>query len=400
MTSERSIRSRGVTLVEVIFSMGVVLIGLLGVMSILPLAGNRAKDAVGLSVASALADNVMEEMLAQRWLSSGRLAMFDDKGDLMPFDGSRPFCIDPAFASIGGRQNPSNFYDTRFFPFYKENHDPTLDPSAAYFVDALGQTPLRMLRVGVLQRSSSLGTPLTLLTRDQALRVADSPDDLLIERPKARTDNPFMLGVRATALDLNSPNLDLPYGGRFGSGDFSWIATVSPNSSPEYVTVSVAVIRNRQRGFSVPTSLAANPEQNATDERLATISYTSGFRGGAGGSIELNGAKNTVSRLRVGDWLMLERAGGTAIVINRWYRVAAVEREVQTMDVPRNQIGINSQSLNLRTIWRRRVYLDGPDFTFNNLMNPSNQTQTTSTLAVLVDGVVSVTEHVVRLRDL
>lgn len=382
MTSERSIRSRGVTLVEVIFSMGVVLIGLLGVMSILPLAGNRAKDAVGLSVASALADNVMEEMLAQRWLSSGRLAMFDDKGDLMPFDGSRPFCIDPAFASIGGRQNQSNFYDTRFFPFYKENHDPTLDPSLNYSAVVLGGNPLRMLRVGVLQRSSSPGVPLALLTRDQALRVADSPDDLLIERPKARTDSPFMLGVQATKDGL-------PYGGRFGSGDFSWLATVSPNSSPEYVTVSVAVIRNRQRGFLVPTSLAANPEQNATDERMATISYTSGFRGGAGGSIELNGAENTVSRLRVGDWLMLARSGGTNIVVNRWYRVAAVEREV-----------VQAANTGDRPVWRRQVYLDGPDFTFTSAINPSNQIQTSNTLAVLVDGVVSVTEHVVRLRDL
>lgn len=392
MTNKQAVRSRGVTLVEVIFSMGVVLVGLLGVMSILPLAGNRAKDAVGLSVASALADNVMEEMLAQRWLSNGRLAAYDDKGNLVPFDGSRPFCIDPAFVSIGGRQNPSNFYDTRFFPFYKENHDPTLDPSAPYPASGLGRIPLRMLRVGILQRPSSSGLPLTPLTRDQALRVADSPDDLLVERPKARTDNPFLLGVQAT-------NAGLPYGGRFGSGDFSWIATVSPNSSPGYVTVSVAVIRNRQRGFSVPVQ-ASNPEQNATDERLATISFVSGFRGGAGGSIELNGARNTVSRMRVGDWLMLERSGGTDIVVNRWYRVAAVEREVEIMDVPRNQIGINSQSLNMRPIWRRRVYLDGPDFTFNNAINPLNQIQTTDTLAVLVDGVVSVTEHVVRLREM
>lgn len=393
MTNKQAVRSRGVTLVEVIFSMGVVLVGLLGVMSILPLAGNRAKDAVGLSVASALADNVMEEMLAQRWLSNGRLAAYDDKGNLVPFDGSRPFCIDPAFVSIGGRQNPSNFYDTRFFPFYKENHDPTLDPSSNYSTVAIGGVPLRMLRVGILQRPSSLGPPLTPLTRDQALRVADSPDDLLIERPKARTDNPFMLGVQAT-------NAGLPYGGRFGSGDFSWIATVSPNSSPGYATVSVAVIRNRQRGFAVPVTAATNPEQNATDERMATISYTSGFRGGAGGSIELNGAQATVSRLRVGDWLMLSRTGGTDIVVNRWYRVAAVEREVEELLVPRNAIGHQVQSTADRWVWRRRVYLDGPDFTFRNAINPSNQIQTTDTLAVLVDGVVSVTEHVVRLREM
>lgn len=396
MTNKQAVRSRGVTLVEVIFSMGVVLIGLLGVMSILPLAGNRAKDAVGLSVASALADNVMEEMLAQRWLSNGRLAAYDDKGNLVPFDGSRPFCIDPAFVSIGGRQvaanpNPPNSYDTRFFPFYKENHDPTLDPSAPNSI-ALGVNPQRMLRVGIMQRPSSLGTPLIPLTRDQALRVADSPDDLLVERPKARTDNPFLLGVQAT-------NAGLPYGGRFGSGDFSWIATVSPNSSPGYVTVSVAVIRNRQRGFAVPVTAALNPEQNATDERMATISFSSGFQGGAGGSIELNGAENTVSRLRVGDWLMLSRSG-VNILVNRWFRVAAVEREVEKLNIPRNEIGHQSTNNSDRPIWRRRVYLDGPDFPFRNAINPSNQIQTTDTLAVLVDGVVSVTEHVVRLREM
>ena len=201
-----------------------------------------------------------------------------------------------------------------------------------------------------------------------------------------------MLGVQATGAGL-------PYGGRFGSGDFSWIATVSPNSSPEYVTVSVAVIRNRQRGFSVPVTPASNPEQNATDERMATISFSSGFRGGAGGSIELNGAENTVSRLRVGDWLMLSRSGAN-ILVNRWYRVAAVEREVEKLNIPRNQIGHQSQVDVIRPVWRRRVYLDGPDFPFRDAINPANQIQTTDTLAVLVDGVVSVTEHVVRLRDL
>ncbi len=40
---------RAVTLVEVIFSIGVVLIGLVGVASILPLAGNRAQESMNMS---------------------------------------------------------------------------------------------------------------------------------------------------------------------------------------------------------------------------------------------------------------------------------------------------------------------------------------------------------------
>ena len=56
--AKRQVR-RAVTLVEVIFAVGVVLVGLLGVMSILPLAGRRAEDSINLNVGAAMAESII-----------------------------------------------------------------------------------------------------------------------------------------------------------------------------------------------------------------------------------------------------------------------------------------------------------------------------------------------------
>ena len=69
---KRSVR-KAVTLVEVIFSIGVVLIGLLGLLSILPLAGKRAQDSISLSVAPVIANNVQAQLLANKFLADDRL---------------------------------------------------------------------------------------------------------------------------------------------------------------------------------------------------------------------------------------------------------------------------------------------------------------------------------------
>ena len=62
-----------VTLIEVIFSIGVILTGLLGLLSILPLAGKRAQESVGLSVAPVLASNVQADIQAEKFFNSSRL---------------------------------------------------------------------------------------------------------------------------------------------------------------------------------------------------------------------------------------------------------------------------------------------------------------------------------------
>lgn len=376
----------GVSLVEVIFAMGVVLIGLLGVMSILPLAGNRAKDAVGLTVGSAMSDNVLREMMSQRWLSTNRLVAFTDAG--VPTQPTPPFCIDPLYPSLATvpgsvGNSPIISYDLRYFPYYLPKHDPSLDPSIQGSLDVT--TPIsRMRRVGVMQSSSG-----GILSRDQAYRIADSPDDLLLQRPKDKTLGPFRLGQSVSSI---------PYGSRINSGEYSWIATVVPNPSPGYVTVSVIVMRNRERGYSIPSMPASNPEQNATTERLASISSWSGFKGGAGGVVELLSSDKTVTRLRSGDWLMLTHHNSQT---HRWYRVASVEGDPQFAQVNQALVGVTS-SRQPRPVWIRKVYLDGPDIAMGPVGTlPSGAFYSASAaFATLVEGVVSVTERVVRLSEL
>jgi len=282
--------------------------------------------------------------------------------------------------SVGNTPNIS--YDLRYFPYYLPKHDPSLDPSIPGSLDVT--TPIsRMRRVGVMQ--SSLGG---VLSRDQAYRIADSPDDLLLQRPKDKTLGPFRLGQPVSLL---------PYGSRINSGEYSWIATVVPNPSPGYVTVSVIVMRNRERGYSIPSGPAGNPEQNATSERLASISSWSGFKGGAGGVVELLSSDKTVSRLRSGDWLMLTHHSSQT---HRWYRVAAVEGDSEFKQVSQAVVGVTT-SRQMRPVWIRKVYLDGPDIA----MGPAGVTSfgafsVSSAFATLVEGVVSVTERVVRLSEL
>lgn len=413
----------GVSLVEVIFSIGVILIGLLGVMSILPLAGNRAQDSVSLSVGSAIADGFFQRLKSERYLSTRRFVAVDevDPSFAPPNDTFRtlflpphlavpeqqsctnplqPFCIDPLFVSGSGYFFPGpaqalnriqfGSYSVRFFPFYTLNHDPTTDPSAPQ--STMITTPpnfsrLPMRRVGITRTSGGV-----FLDKEQAFQLTESIDDLNFLRTSDRSQSGFIRGTPAV-VDENAFTANWQrYGSRVPTGEFTWIATVVPQPGNRFASVSVVVIRKRQRALLVPDRVAVNPQGNATDERLAYVSFASGFVGGAGGSVDLVSSDTTVSRLTSGDWLMLSGDFSTGTV-HRWYRVAALDGEPEELLETPARLGLNASSPTVpRPIWRRRVYLDGPDFPF-----PSGPQ--TRTFATLVEGVVSVSEHVVRLQD-
>ena len=120
----------GITLVEVIFAIGVALIGLVGLVSVLPIAGRRAQSAINLNEGAALANNVFDELRARGALERAAWrvrADFDssttrartrnmtlgmgatiDPG-LAPadaIDNSLAFCIDPLFFSTSHSSQP------------------------------------------------------------------------------------------------------------------------------------------------------------------------------------------------------------------------------------------------------------------------------------------------------
>jgi len=411
---------RAVTLIEVIFSVGVVLVGLLGLLSILPLAGRRADTSISLNTSAAMAESVLDNLLTRQFLANDRLRGFGFTAaapnlDHTTLTSTSSFVIDPMFTSGYEKIEGSvpavlpvinNGYSQVFFPPYQSAHHPYLDPRQAASRN-WNTTPFppRMFRVGIASLSrvfdnngNRLTTP-AFVNNEIALALAESPDDLPVDRPTDRT----------LASRFRTSESGLDYGKRLPEGKYSWFATVNPLPDGINASVSVVIVKDRERSFITPTDsqFASTPEDNSASERIAHVSQSSGFRGGAGGSVVLRSSNATVSRLRSNDWLMLSRTVITQASpltfehVHRWFRVVSVDgkaEEVIVADDPSTAAAndaMNDQQNNAEplVVWQHRVLLDGPDWVFGN--NVREQT-----FATLVSGVVSVTERTVPLSTL
>lgn len=407
-------RVSGISLVEVIFAIGVILIGLVGVMSILPLAGRRAQDAITLSVGAAMGDAVSNQLLSKQWLnwsmpgqSQYRIRTvaggLTEQVTIVPMAGiNRPyeyslhreaFCIDPMMVRQSTETSAVGSFNSMYFPYYQPGYNPDRNPAdnlsgSTAVADNLPHLPAplrRMVRVGVLRHRGVA----QLLTDAEAFQLAERVDDLRIERPEDRTLPALIKGSSAT-----SATAGLPYGARFASGEYSWMATVVPEPTSGYATLSVVTLRNRDRQFDFPDVGEESPDANAQSERLTAVQTNIGFNGGAGGTVTIRGSLNVSPRVEVGNWVMMSSflvgiaspsyqyqsyysptAVPNQFPIHRWYRVAAVDAE---------------PTINYSTgTWTRALHLDGPDWQFD-----------ARTYLTIVDGAVSVTSNTVRLNAL
>lgn len=408
---------KAVTLMEVIFAIGVVMIGLLGLLSILPLAGRRAQESVSLSVGPVIGQQVMGELASRDFLDDGRLRPIRATNSTAVVNLSHSatatvtsFCIDPIFASSNTPPTSlDNGYSAAFFPYYRPLHNPLVDPSTNSTTWPMASPQPRLVRVGIARANSAA----TLIGVQEALELAESQDDLFVNKPKDKTvSSQFRVGE----TDLEAVTGGLPYGKRIPRGDFSWIATVNPLPDGQYASVSVVVFKKRIRNFQSPTGTTApsTPDGNGVGERLAYVTYATGFSGGAGGELHLISNINTVSDLQSNDWMMLSRFLPSGDVVHRWYRVAAVNSDPEefvvdgTMMTDDTDLGARFPAAG-ETVWRRKVTLDGSDWSFNfqdtsgTVPVPrayADDTFIDNTYATIVADVVSVTERTVLITDL
>ena len=363
---KQSIR-RAVTLVEVIFAIGVILIGLLGLLSILPLAGNRSQDSISLSTGPQVANRVLAELKSNRFLSKGQLITMT--GVNLSVDSNVSFCIDPIFVSDPLTVKPARVTNVGYFsgnfPFYDARHDPSKDPISTR-PPSTGVGQPRMNRVGI---NDSIG----VVPGTVARVFSENRDDLINTRPDDRS-----VPVRLSAGEIQPLSTGLEYGKRIPSGEFSWIVTVNPLRGGVYASVAVVVMRNRTMELDFP------PLKNTIGERLASVTYAQGFRGGAGGIVHLEANQKTESNLVPGDWVMLSKKENGQEK-HHWYRVVGLDGEPEIE----------------RGIWRHRVLLDGPDWSFGyNTDGSVDSNIVDNTFATLVSGVVCVTETVLKLSEI
>ncbi len=406
----------GITLIEVVFAIGVILIGLVGLTSILPLAGHRAQDSLDFDTGAAMTDAVGSEVEARGILHEPSVATLPTapltipNATIIPVEGGTirlstaiviPFCFDPIFGAMPPTA-VANSYTPNLFPFFADNHNPFLDPAkAASTGTAAFASQPRMLRVKL---NPNLISPVP--SADQQLEIAralaESIDDLAQVRPGDRSKPSVLTGLTAVATGL-------PFGKSIPTGTYSWMVTVDPDSTadpsqaPASASMSVVVFRGRERFDLFPTITAVgektDPRKNAVAERTALVVERTGFSGGAGGTVRLMSSAETLSNLISNDWIMLSRntGGGSEerLAVHRWYRVVSTDREAELITSPADTT-ITSSSGTVTVpvatlagagteVWARNVLLDGPDWNFTN-----DATGNWFTYATIVKDVVSV----------
>ncbi len=343
----------GVSLLEVIFSIGVALVGLVGIAALLPAAGVQANrgalaDSAARYGAGAVREFHVRSMgnpLTWRWYDGGGGGF--RAPSVAELRAGNSFCIDPRFVAQG---NVSSDHAGRArFPYSGALWMPriTLAPN----VTATGGTFM-----GVLQAS----------------QVFTSDDALVFDLPQDRTLGPVQ------NFSLSSSNQPLR---RSATGTLSWLATVVPkldrvgNLTDEY-TLSVVVFARRIIDPVLNNAAAAS-------ERTAFVRdfYGDGI---GGGDLQLGAANKSDLELRTGDWVMFSgmkpRLGGLdPIQVHKWYRVLNAGEEV-TPDSGE---------------WSRDVTLIGPDWDWRQLLTLSGSRTTQVTVA---RGVVAVFEKTIRLE--
>jgi Tfp pilus assembly protein PilV len=395
------LRRRGVTLLEVMFATGIAIFGLVGVASLLAVAGRNASSAnqssEGQSYGRFWYHDFMtrgyNERAAWRWfndqLNPGNRFVTVPNGVARGTSSSAPpnrtmnrhaVCIDPYFfaapANIGlstGEFPSDQAYRPGLFPYYQDNYNPLSHPNPNSGNPAFMDNNLaRLLRCSV--GSGAAGG--TLLTAKQIEQIFLSQDDLVVTADEDDKTIPV------TRLFNDA-------GGR-SRGEYSWFVTLCPReltleepmdlSAPEdYYTLSLVVCHRRD----VAVDASVGTPQG---ERLLVVRSPSNpdaqpdpFLGGAGGRVEVAASTAIDDGLQSGAWMMLlrhqETGSAERTTIARWYRVIAREREA-------------TENFSNNT-WSRTVVLDGPDWAFD----PNHPTQ-----AVLVPSAVTVLERVVRIR--
>jgi hypothetical protein len=397
-------RRSGVSLLEVTFSIGVVMVGLLGVASLLPLAGYQANKGRLADKAAHFGRQAYREFVVRGmgqgnavWaLTDGSLFDRNATGTLINPVGSAPqpylpapndptspgppyffprsFCLDPRFVSRNGFtiNSPLPGNDARRFPYVpmRASQVPNSGPNAWFYP---GYWMHRISLAGFF------ATPLpSVLNETLADNVFVAQDDLAFELPSDRTIGPVQ-----QVID----------GKRQSAGSVSWMATLVPKLDrnggiSDMYTLSIVVCDRRDPTMAM----------DRDNERVAIVPTAADFWSGGigGGDVRLaarigDPLERQIADLdvREGQWVMLSGAvntntPGILTIMHKWYRVVAADSEVDINPHPTTN-----------TAWKN-VTLSGPDWP---VRTTANQGGVINTQVTIVPGVVAVFEKTIRLEN-
>lgn len=275
-------KRKAVTLLEVLFAIGIVSVGILGVMATLIVAGHQASTGVALDMADRVGRSAVQEFSVRgfdrplgpegTWASLPAVPLGTPSH---PWP-NRSYCLDPQFVAEHGAVAPLNW-----FP-------------AVNAADGGG----RLHRVSVRPfPSDQVASPVAPIGSVMAESIFGGQDDLMFELDD----------------DRSLPPKQIYDGGRRYEGRYSWFATLQHDG--EYCVLYIVVCRAR-----AVADLEA--ERLVAVESLEVGGVTIKPRTTAGGTVR----QASDLECRDGQWLMLVGIDPkTNAVPHRWYRILAAD---------------------------------------------------------------------------
>lgn len=404
---------RGVTLLEVLFSMGIVSVGLLGTILLIPLAAHEAAQGARADISARVGKNAFQEATVAglanpgNWLyQNGNPVRTAAAGGPHFIPAGEAFAIDSRFIAFHalaptatGAPTLGRRYD--LFPYVYNpqniNTAPAFPPAPHITAPLPATSPAAMPFMNRITVRSA-PTANTLMAHLQADEMFVSQHDLIFEKSDDATFPPSQVDIRPNQSrrwdtigfsDRMKRDLD---------GKFSWMLTVAPKvdvtqQARDLYTLSVLVFHERNGAFAI----------DVLNERIAQVVQFPGL-GVGGGEVILaipdptNAYTADTVRVRSNDWIMLAsqlrtppppQNAITVLPVFRWYRVVASSTPLY-------------DSSTSPPTWTQEVTLHGPDWDRpewigNPTASPAVPPAVT-TYAALVSRVSAVYEKTIRLE--
>ncbi|QDV67904.1 hypothetical protein Poly24_16090 [Rosistilla carotiformis] len=402
--SKSTQKRNGITLIEVMFAMGVMLIGLLGIASVIPVAANYARQTLENDIGTVYASHAVALINSSKFLEPKDLVFVNDETPGLGSDylrnrprrepgnfpaagfqvGTTPsFCIDPWFLnhalSYRDTSGSVNGFHAGVFPYYDSDYSPAVSPNATAMPTG---DPNQFPRLWRVFPEIITGSPALSRRIGGAIQsVFQNDDSLSMEFPDDPTLYPQQIAY--TSQVGAASNIAVR---RLAEGHYSWIATVTPSNSviaAGAMKLSVVIIRDRvfvphpsnplTSTSPLNYAVSADAESNATNERLALITGAIGFVGGLGGSVTVEASTDMNDSIKAGQWVMLSQRNFNPSLpaVHVWYEV--------------NNVSEPSPSTSFTGGWKRTVSLVGPDW-------PQPDMTSNATHMTIVENAIAVKE--------
>jgi len=294
----------------VLFSMGILLVGLMGVAAMIPagrheiLQGTKVDHATSVGRAAFRDLKIREFMEPERWVDTTNTAVYQPSSPANPFNlasGPSPLpyvAIDPL-----GLTASTTF--GQYFPYYNPGPPPGLYLTRIYPMPQPGNAADRFaLADSIFRNADDLAFQPNTTLKD------GSPEQMLF----------VSTGGTLPVSKAGGSGLK-----RLGTGDYSWLATIVPDPTATSLnapmTVSVAVYYKRD--LANPLTAETNTKAVFFPAGSPTVPSL------GGGEVVLN---NPAKPVKPGQWLMMAGANAAGQKFFNWYRVIAAD--VVTTTIP------------------------------------------------------------------